>query len=105
MCLLTAFLQVKAFTVSKGKSTVRFLKVNAPETKIFTAFHSVSGTERFAKVKKIKQRGMGGVSPHVINTDLLEVTSYCRYVFAGIESNYASFLYCVDCKRGPPTVA
>jgi hypothetical protein len=105
LLLLKDLSSVKASPVRKVICSDRIFQTNVTLQENLKAFQRTSGHERFAKAKKIKQRGMGGVSPNVIHTDLLEIVSYCQYIFIPVESNYASFLYCVGCKRGPPIAA
>ncbi|MES2763487.1 MAG: hypothetical protein V4677_14835 [Bacteroidota bacterium] len=103
LSLLTVFLQVKASAKGQFKYLVSDQVIKTSDGKYTKVLQLIPGNERFSRTKKIKQRGMGGVSPCISNISFGQVFTYCKYLFIPVENTYASFLYCVDCKRGPPT--
>jgi hypothetical protein len=81
---------------------VSFSKETASQQPLVKLVYSRIGHGRVSKIKKHRLRATGGISPNISLISFIEFVSYQQYLFIAVEGNYASFLYCVGCKRGPP---
>lgn len=101
------FLFVSFFTHLKAADNIKFEKFffskekSCDLEKVKISFSSDNDKCRVLK-RKHKSRGVEVSTPYVSNVPCNQVSVYCKFLFLFVKDNYASFLYCVDHKRGPP---
>jgi hypothetical protein len=103
------FVFISFFTHVKGADTIKlekkvFSKEKSCDLKLVKiSFDSDNDICRVLK-RKYKFRGVEVSTPFVSNVPCNQVTVYSKFIYLFVKDNYASFLYCVDHKRGPPVV-
>jgi hypothetical protein len=100
---ITGFLPVKANNSFRSEKALGFIK--AESYKVHQVKVSFEGSRSKYKIlkRRYKSRGIEVAIPLVSSVPLDKTFYYRIFLCFPIEANYASFLYCVDRKRGPPS--
>jgi hypothetical protein len=101
---LPVFLQAKKLSAPDFHLPGSFSKEVLFKDKQFKLIYGNTYQERFTRIKKHKTRGTVEGSPHVCTIAFKQLYFHSSYIFIRVENSYASFLYCVACKRGPPAL-
>jgi hypothetical protein len=82
--------------------TTSFNKHQQEEFKTASKITNDTGDDNSLTKRKIKKRGLPGAIPHIQNGIFLSTVIHKTFKPAYTESVYATFLYCIGLKRGPP---
>lgn len=103
MLCFTFFVNAKAVNVFKPNSNKDLSKGQYSQSK--QAKFYINNDNDVCRIlkRKYRHKGIEVINPQISNLTFTLFLVSKENVIISLKESYASFLYCVDCKRGPPT--